>query len=643
MVAQHERALRILVDNADSLVSVGDRAAHDADVQSLRVVQGRIDPARVTQMKRPLLRVEAALRQSSAALRRLDTTWLVPPASDAVATLTRDVDHARGSAKTAELAVTAAPRLLGAAAPQHYFIAFTTPSEARGGGGLMGNWGVLTVTDGHFELSAFGRTEELNAAGDAATKSISGPSDYLAQYQRFSPAAEWRNVNMSPDFPSVADVIRQLYPQSGGSPIDGVIAIDPEGLAALLKLTGPVVVSGRAQPLTAKNAAKFLLRDQYTEFGTSSRIDFLSDAAHAVTDRLTHSTLPGPKTIGQVLSQAAHGGHLQMHSFDDQGEQSVPATRHGTSARRTPGRLDRSRHSERRRQQDRSFPAPHAPRRVDRRSGDRDDAVDGRGPAPKRRHPATGLPDYVIGNSVGLPAGTNRLALSLYTPLSIRGATLDGASVALDSGVERGLNAYSKFITIPPGATATLRVQLAGAAHLVRTAHGPAYRLDVLHQPMVNADHVEAQVHLASPWSYGSTDGFAVHDATATYAGSLEQAKQLIAPISGARIRAWSADDGVASQAEGTDERRLRATMTSAAPARIATPPAAAIFPLSLLPVNASVGPLDPAAATTVSASVTVLGAPFGSVQERHERVGAEGGAGRNRDAFPRCGRWRPQ
>lgn len=45
IVAQHEHALRKLVDNAATLVSVGDRAARDADIGSLRVVQGRLDPA----------------------------------------------------------------------------------------------------------------------------------------------------------------------------------------------------------------------------------------------------------------------------------------------------------------------------------------------------------------------------------------------------------------------------------------------------------------------------------------------------------------------------------------------------------------------------------------------------------------------
>lgn len=57
VVAQNERALRSLVDNAEALVATGSRAAREADIQSLRVRDGRLDPARVAKMRAPLLNV----------------------------------------------------------------------------------------------------------------------------------------------------------------------------------------------------------------------------------------------------------------------------------------------------------------------------------------------------------------------------------------------------------------------------------------------------------------------------------------------------------------------------------------------------------------------------------------------------------
>ena len=49
---------------------------------------------------------------------------------------------------------------------------------------------------------------------------------------------------MSPDFPSVTEVFAQLYPASGGSEIDGAIAVDVESIARFLELTGPIQVEG---------------------------------------------------------------------------------------------------------------------------------------------------------------------------------------------------------------------------------------------------------------------------------------------------------------------------------------------------------------------------------------------------------------
>ena len=51
-------------------------------------------------------------------------------------------------------------------------------------------------------------------------------------------------MSYAPDLPTVADVIQQLYPQAGGDHIDGVLALDPYGLAALIGMTGPIKVPG---------------------------------------------------------------------------------------------------------------------------------------------------------------------------------------------------------------------------------------------------------------------------------------------------------------------------------------------------------------------------------------------------------------
>jgi hypothetical protein len=78
--------------------------------------------------------------------------------------------------------------------------------------------------------------------------------------------------------------------------------------------------------------------------------------------------------------------------------------------------------------------------------------------------PASGLPRYVIGNDHGLPSGTSRLYVSAYSSLSLVSATVDGAAVEPDPGVEVGWNVHSEFVDIPPGGVVELVFEFDGVA-----------------------------------------------------------------------------------------------------------------------------------------------------------------------------------
>ena len=111
-------------------------------------------------------------------------------------------------------------------------------------------------------------------------KKLTGLVDYQARYDKYDVANTWENVTMSPDFPTVAQAIVQLYPQSGGTKIDGVIEVGPEAMAGLLTLTGPVHVPGLSFALDSQNVAKFLLHDEYTLVtDQNERADLLGNIA----------------------------------------------------------------------------------------------------------------------------------------------------------------------------------------------------------------------------------------------------------------------------------------------------------------------------------------------------------------------------
>jgi hypothetical protein len=169
-------------------------------------------------------------------------------------------------------ALDVAPAVLGAEGERVYFVMFTTPAEARGQGGFMGNYAEITIDQGRIEMTEFGSDEDLNAAGERPRRLVDAPEDWLARYGPFGFAmgpdkvvgeVPWKNITMSPNFPATAQVVAELYPQSGGREIDGVISLDVFALEQLVGLVGPLEIDGAPEPLTADNTSQFLLFDQY--------------------------------------------------------------------------------------------------------------------------------------------------------------------------------------------------------------------------------------------------------------------------------------------------------------------------------------------------------------------------------------------
>ena len=76
----------------------------------------------------------------------------------------------------------------------------------------------LVATDGRLEMARFGRISELNDFAPPGARSLAMPEEFVQRYGTFKPDQDFRNHLMTPDFPTAAELARQLYPQSGGAP-----------------------------------------------------------------------------------------------------------------------------------------------------------------------------------------------------------------------------------------------------------------------------------------------------------------------------------------------------------------------------------------------------------------------------------------
>ena len=429
IVAPQLRTLESIATIGVHTIPTARSAATDIDPDRLRLVNGRLDLATLASYRPIFDRLATETRAVRAELARLPRTWLLPPLEHQLARFETTVARADDSAQTADEAVAAAPFILGGSGTRTYLVAFVTPAEARGSGGLMANYGVLTATDGRLHLGRVGRGPSLDRAG-TQPKHLTGPPDYLARYGKFEPAQTWENVTMSPDFPSVGDVMAQLYPQSGGVAIDGVIEVDPFAMARLISLSGPVNIPGVPVTVNANNAVSFLFRDQYTLITDPiERADLLGDLARAVFDKLTSGHSARPATIAQALSPAIATEDLALWFGNDRSQ--AFARRIGADAALPPVDGD-------------SFGVivqNAGGNKIDyylqRRSGTRrrspppDTSTPMRSSRCATTHRATGVPLYVIGNGLGKPVGTNTLYLSLYSPLALETANIDGRPIDL--------------------------------------------------------------------------------------------------------------------------------------------------------------------------------------------------------------------
>jgi len=471
VAAQYQSLGADLTQQAAEITKAITDALGQIDVDAMGLDGGRIDVDAVERARQPLHDLLDQLDQLDAVLDDVDSPWLVDRVRDEFDDLRVQIAEQRDRGQRLVDVVDRAPALLGADRPRRYFIAFTTPAEARALGGFMGNWAEITVTDGRIEMTDFGRTTTLEDRNDAPSTTFTGLDEFMARYGRygFEPSAQngvedniWHGVTLSPHWPHDAQLIAQLYEQSGGQPLDGVFAMDVDALVALLQFTGAVELTGVDEPLTTDNARQYLLVDQYLDEDNEGRIDRLEELALEVVTRLLATPLPSPPDLADVFAplvsqqrivawaadpdEQALFEQLDMDGAmpDREGGDGLMVAVTNAGASKIDVFLDVEVGYDV--VLDPSTGTFTAELTVELDNG----------------APATGLPRYVIGNEVGLPSGSSKIWLSLYLGELISDATLDGEQFGIDTTTEAGYDVASNFLVVGPSERSTVVAHLAG-------------------------------------------------------------------------------------------------------------------------------------------------------------------------------------
>ncbi len=125
---------------------------------------------------------------------------------------------------------------IGGKGTKRYLILFQNPSELRPTGGFPGTYGVITFKDG--KLQDFKVDDVYNLDGQLQELIIPP-----IQLQHITPNWGMRDANWFIDFPTSARKITTFFKKESGYEVDGVITFNPQIVAKILDIVGPVEMS----------------------------------------------------------------------------------------------------------------------------------------------------------------------------------------------------------------------------------------------------------------------------------------------------------------------------------------------------------------------------------------------------------------
>jgi Protein of unknown function (DUF4012) len=233
---------------------------------------------------------------------------LLGPLSEARDAITRQ-GHEIGAALRPALALAGAlPGAIGSGS-HTYLLLLTNPAEERPGGGFIGAVGELTFSDGRLVASQFRSSDFANGI----VHSLPAPRA-LDQYLFHGAPWQLSDAGWSPDFPTSAAQVLAFYRLATGVQPAGVIAVDPDALAGVLRVLGPVSVPNYPQQVTAADTLLQLNRI-VNEPGQPGKA-FLPPFGAAMVRALLGTNVSQFASVAQTLGAAVAGKHVLVDVAD---------------------------------------------------------------------------------------------------------------------------------------------------------------------------------------------------------------------------------------------------------------------------------------------------------------------------------------
>ena len=391
--------------------------------------------------------------------------------------------------RAAEL-VEVLPAFLGADEPRRYLFLAQNPAEARGTGGFIGAYSVLTVDDGALSFSPFNEIQQLPAFH--VSQVIAPSREYARRYNRYGSAGFWHNINMTPDFPTAARAMLSLYEKGTGRRLDGVIATDPFALELLIEISGDVEVPG-VGTVDSDEVVELVSNRAHAQFASSERRKrVLGGVAIGAFDALLDGSRD-PVAVLDALSDAARDGHILLRSAEPSEQAAFVRAGLAGALEDPPGDfLSVVGNSGSATKLDYYISRTIA---YDVELHPDGSAASTVGIDLHNAAPADGISHRVIGPNVAdLAAGEQRLILSTYAQDGAQLGVVAGGDGEVDEDMELGHSVFTSLVQVPPGATRHVSLAWERPATWTPTAQGGRYRLTVARQTTIPVTRVHITI-----------------------------------------------------------------------------------------------------------------------------------------------------
>jgi hypothetical protein len=471
-------------------------AAIPGGLGALAPSEGRLPIDPLSSLADDVNRAAMEARAAYETIRATPSTLIPAPVADTRFEAEEQAAAASRSLEAASLIIEGMPAFAGANGPRRYIVIAESPSEQRGTGGLGGAYAIMTARDGAFTIGPF---SPILTLPEARPGQVPAPNpDFGSNWDSYGGAGSWRDLNMTPDFPSAARAILSLYEFGTGEGLDGVIVADPFAVKELFRVTGPAEIPSLGTRVSARTVVDFLSNEAYVLFDRpADRKTLLGDVVGVAFGEFLSDRGQRVRKV-DAIAHAVAGGHLKIYPTDPTLRRGLELARLDRGLRAPDGSDLLAVHVNSRSGSKVDFYAERSIR-YDVLLGGEGEAIATTDIAISNDAPTGGAPRYVIGPGKGFEGvepGDNVSIVTASCPsdCELIEAERNGRDQAMRVNEELGRPRYQDYFTTGGGERSTLKIVTHRHDVWAGDSSGGVYRLTVLPQVTIQPTRLEVVI-----------------------------------------------------------------------------------------------------------------------------------------------------